>query len=345
MEAIETSLIIDLPEGYTSRVTQPSDAEALVEILVADAKLLGKSREFDPDEIRTDWESPDFVLANSSRTVLDSQGKLVGIVTVWDTDKLPVHPFLSINIHPDHMASGIGEAMLAWGEERAKQAIDRCPPDVRISFRSNCDDMHEGRKVLLENFGMEKIRYFFRMLINMDEAPPAPKLAEGYIIRTMQYPDELAATVQAQLDAFRDHWGFVEEPLEVVLKHWQHHIDTDKLFSPSDWFLAIHEETGEIAGISLCRSEHWSDPSVAYVLDLAVRREHRRKGIALALLHHTFGEFWKRGRKDVALHVDASSLTGAVRLYERAGMHQDERSVAYEKLLRDGEELMTTSAE
>lgn len=344
MEAIETSLITGLPAGYTSRVTQPSDAEAMVEILLADAKLLGKSRQFDPDEMRTDWESPDFVLADSSRVVLDSDGTLVAVVTVWDTSKPPVHPFLSINIHPDHMASGIGEAMLAWAEERAKQAIDRCPPEALVSMRINSDDMHETRKALLERFGMEKIRYFFRMLISMDEAPPAPQLAEGYTIRTMQYPDETADTLRAVIDAFKDHWGFVEAPFEEELKEWQHHIDTDKLFDPTVWFLAIHEETGEIAGFSLTREEHWSDPSVAYIFELGVRREHRRKGIALALLHHTFGEYWKRDRKDVALHVDATSLTGAVRLYEKSGMHQDERSVAYDKLLREGEELMTTSA-
>ncbi|MCA9884398.1 MAG: GNAT family N-acetyltransferase [Anaerolineae bacterium] len=345
MEATKTSLIVDLPEGYSSRITTPDDAEAFAKILEADSLSIGITRKFDADEIRDDWTSPDFVLEESARSVLDSTGNLVGIVTVWDTGRPPVHPFLSLVIHPDHMQSGVGEAMLAWGEERAKLAIDRCPPGSRVSIRSNANDLHETRKAMLEAFGMEKVRYFFRMLINMDEAPPAPQLPDGYIIRPIQYPEELEKTVRAVMDAFKDHWGFVEEPIEVALKDWQHHIEIDKLFDPSEWFLAIDEITGEIAGFSLCRSEHWSDPSVAYVFELGVRREHRRKGIALALLHHVFGEYWRRGRKDVALHVDASSLTGAVKLYEKAGMRQDERSVAYDKLLRDGEEMMTTSAE
>jgi hypothetical protein len=40
--------------------------------------------------------------------------------------------------------------------------------------------------------------------------------------------------------------------------------------------------------------------------------------------------------------VDASSLTGAVRLYERAGMHVARQYDRYEKELRSGKELMTT---
>jgi hypothetical protein len=40
--------------------------------------------------------------------------------------------------------------------------------------------------------------------------------------------------------------------------------------------------------------------------------------------------------------VDASSLTGAVQLYERAGMSVARRYDRYEKELRPGKELMTT---
>jgi hypothetical protein len=41
------------------------------------------------------------------------------------------------------------------------------------------------------------------------------------------------------------------------------------------------------------------------------------------------------------LGVDASSLTGATRLYEKAGMHIVEESDRYEKDLRPGKDLGT----
>ena len=39
-----------------------------------------------------------------------------------------------------------------------------------------------------------------------------------------------------------------------------------------------------------------------------------------ALLTHSFGEFQRRGKLSAELGVDAESMTGAVGLYERAGM-------------------------
>ena len=57
-------------------------------------------------------------------------------------------------------------------------------------------------------------------------------------------------------------------------------------FDPSFWFVA--RESGEIAGISLCRV-HWSgDPEHGYVGALGVRRPWRKHGLGLALLQHSF---------------------------------------------------------
>ena len=65
------------------------------------------------------------------------------------------------------------------------------------------------------------------------------------------------------------------------------------------------------------------------------------KGLALAILYHLFGEFYRRGIKRVGLGVDADSLTGATRLYEKAGMHTFRQYNAYEKELRSGRDLTT----
>ena len=63
------------------------------------------------------------------------------------------------------------------------------------------------------------------------------------------------------------------------------------------------------------------------------------RGIALALLHHAFREFKKRGQQRVGLGVDATSLTGANRLYEEAGMKPTRQINVFEKELRSGVDL------
>ncbi len=84
---------------------------------------------------------------------------------------------------------------------------------------------------------------------------------------------------------------------------------------------------------------------MGWVATLGVRRNWRRQGIALALLHHSFGEFYRRGVRKVGLGVDAGSLTGATRLYEKAGMHVASQFDKYEKEIRAGKEISVQSIE
>ena len=68
----------------------------------------------------------------------------------------------------------------------------------------------------------------------------------------------------------------------------------------------------------ICRPHESGEPDAGYVASLSVRPPWRRRGLALALLLHSFGEFRRRGRARVTLGVDAENTPGAVRLYERA---------------------------
>jgi ribosomal protein S18 acetylase RimI-like enzyme len=67
---------------------------------------------------------------------------------------------------------------------------------------------------------------------------------------------------------------------------------------------------------------------------LGVIPEYRQRGVGQALLRHTFREFANRGFDAVGLGVDAENPTGAVRVYERAGMRVERTSMIYEKLQR-----------
>ena len=110
-------------------------------------------------------------------------------------------------------------------------------------------------------------------------------------------------------------------------------------FDPTLWFLAFDGD--KLAGGPLCRYD--KDLHIGWVNQLAVLRLWRRKGLGIALLLHSFAEFYRRGIVNVGLGVDAQNLTGATRLYERAGMHVALQHDTYEKELRAGQELSTQS--
>ena len=101
---------------------------------------------------------------------------------------------------------------------------------------------------------------------------------------------------------------------------WHPWLVTDPSFDPAVVFVA--ESGGEVAGVAQC----WAE---GFVKDIAVRPAHRGRGLGEALLRHAFREFHRRGAGSVALKVDASNPTGAVRLYGRVGMREARRYAVY----------------
>jgi mycothiol synthase len=336
---------LELPESYTIRPTTLVDAEAVCILSEIVNKANGLQSQSDPDDLRNDWQEPKFDLTSSSRVILDTEGQVIGYCTIWDTASLPVKPWFAWQVHPEHFGKGLEDYLLNWMEKTALRVIERCPEDAQIKFQTNSIDKADYRIEFIEGMGYSHSRNFYRMLIEMDEAPPQAILPGGIIIRAIRYPDELEALVKADDAAFQDHWGYIPRPIEEELEQWKHWIETDRLFDSSLFFLAIDNKTDEIAGICLCRIEQHDNPENAYIDSLGVLRNYRRKGLALALLNHSFGELWRRGKQKVALHVDASSLTGATRLYEKAGMHADETWMSFQKIIREGVDLSTTSVE
>jgi hypothetical protein len=60
------------------------------------------------------------------------------------------------------------------------------------------------------------------------------------------------------------------------------------------------------------------------------------------MLLHAFGEFFRRGQTGVDLGVDATSLTGATRVYTGVGMEAVHAFNAFEIVVRDGEDIRRT---
>jgi mycothiol synthase len=185
------------------------------------------------------------------------------------------------------------------------------------------DEKDEVVRELYDEAGYRVIRHSFRMEIDLDGPPREPTWPEGVSVRTMREGEE-RRVYDAHTASFQDAWMFEPEPFD----QWCHWFVKDPAFDPTLWYLA--EAGDDLAGILIGNSSQ-TEAGLGWVRILGVVREHRKKGIAQALLEEAFGEFHRRGYERVGLGVDAESPTGAVRLYERAGMHVARTSVQVEK--------------
>jgi ribosomal protein S18 acetylase RimI-like enzyme len=322
-----------LPRGFIVRTPTMEDLEPVTRLVnICEIDVDGVA-ETTLDDIRTSWQMPDFHLDTDAWVVLSPEGEYVASVDVNHRQHVRVH--MPGCVHPDYQGRGIGSYLLQVAEERARQYIPEAPANARVSLSTGVSSNDLAAKRLLEDNGFQLVRHFWRMGIEVQETPPAAQWAEGISMQTM-LPGMERVVFEADEEAFLDHWGHIPSTFE----EWQHWTLKREGFDPSLWFLAM--DGGQIAGFALCQNEN---DMGGWVHVLGVRRPWRRKGLGLALLHHAFAEFYRRDIHNVYLGVDAQSLTGATRLYERAGMHVVKEFQRYEKELRAGEELSTQFVE
>lgn len=339
---IEEQLTVSLPEGFTVRGATMDDLEAALKLFNRwSQSVIHEDEITDAEAVRREWVSPGFDLAEDIRLVFAPDGELVGYVEVWTTAKPPVHPWIWARVAPRYEGHGIGRSLLGWAEKRAKRVLGEIPADLRFAPRTGTYQKADRARKLILAMGYEHIRSSYNMRINMDTPPVEPEWPEGVTLRTYNPATDLEAVYRTANDAFRDHFGHVDMPFEEGLKRFEHFMTGYEGFDPTLWFLAMSGD--EIVGICLCRLKAYDNPEVGYINSLGVLRPWRKRGIGLALLLHSFCELYRRGQRMAGLGVDAQNLTGALRLYENAGMHVHQAFDQFEKEIRPGQEISVQS--
>ena len=182
--------------------------------------------------------------------------------------------------------------------------------------RRSSPERDDECRAALERRGYGSIRHSFQMEIELARRAGCAGVAgRASTVRTYDPSATSSAVYEATQEAFADHWDF----RRVSSSSGGQFDAVDPRFDPTLWCLV---EDGDELAARLAQRWHFSgDPAVRLGrARSAVRRPWRRRGLGLALLRHSFRDFARRGATRVGLGVDAENTTGAVRLYERAGM-------------------------
>jgi mycothiol synthase len=273
-------------------------------------------------ELRQQWDEID--LATES-WVAEEQGRVVGVMHLCERRG---DTFIGDGyVHPAARGRGIGTTLVRAVERRALERQDEIARGSRAALHLAHLVGDAGAPALLAQEGFERVRSFFRMVVDLTAGPvAAPEWPVGIELRPLDLARDGRALHAADAAAFAGHWGYRSQPYE----EWH-----ERLFGTPrcDLRLPVVAWAGEqVAGFALSYPKRMGD--WGWIGVLGVDPAWRRRGLGLALLHESFRRFVEAGETLVALGVDSENPTGATRLYERAGMRVLWQADVWEKELR-----------
>ena len=315
-----------LDTALTLRAVRRVDLKAITKLIYKICEAEGDtSVAVTEEDLANEWKYEGFNLKKDAFLVETGDGRPVGYAALFDISD---HCDLSgdVYIHPDFKKSGVDAALLRAMEIRADGHVRLAAPGQRVFIHVPADNKDQSGKAVLAQEGYAPVRYHWRMEITLDDAPPTPSLPAGMELRPFAKEEQAAAVWQARNEAFKDNWG--SHPL--TFAEFSYYCFDNPEYDPTLW--AVIWDGQEVAGFSI---NHYR-MEIGWIRILGVRPAWRSRGLGIALLQHSFGEFYKRGMKTIGLGVDASNHSGATRLYQRAGMRTVSEFVTFEKELRSG---------
>ena len=166
---------------------------------------------------------------------------------------------------------------------------------------------------VLGDLGFEPLRQVYEMVIDLAAtAHDEPVWPAGVRWRVPTTSDaDLTDAANVFLEAFQDHHGdvFTAEQLASEMTRAEARLDVGVL---------AFDDAGPV-GLLTAEVE----TEGGYVSAVAVVRRARGRGIGSALLRQSFVAMRDAEIAVCRLHVESENLTGAVRLYERAGMTRE----------------------
>lgn len=284
----------------TFRPATMDDAATVLALICRCESAEYGSPDTDLEDVTHYWQQVD--IATRTRLAFAADGTLKGYAAVlpWGDDLN-----YEFYVDPDSAETDLSARMLAFCIACGPTVIDKPTTAHAVVGHANQRDAQ-----LLRDAHFAPGSFYHQMAFVAKTPPTQPTWPVGVTVRTFQPGVDERAVHHVIESAF-----FRPDRTATPFAAWSDHMLRADIFEPDLWFLAIADDA--VIGASLA----YNYETGGWVRQLGVLPQWQGNGIGASLLRHTFGRFYERGVKSVALSVD-SKRPDAHRFYQRVGMTQ-----------------------
>ncbi|WP_416954354.1 GNAT family N-acetyltransferase [Nocardioides sp. T5] len=282
-----------LPDGLTTRPLTLADAESVHAVIAAEEEVDLGEAEMTLADVVADWQRPSYDVSARTIGVFDGD-RLVAYADHSDVD------VAYTAVLPSYQGRGIGTAIAQW-----LQATARAAGSTRIGTQVPQDSAADR---LMRDLGYEARWTAWDLELPPSSEIAARPLPPGFVLRDAEEADRSSA------------WTLVED----CFLEWS---DRDRMslddfgarvwgrpgFEPWNLRLLVSPDS-EVVGATHVFLAGGS----AYVARIAVRPDHRGRGLAPSMLVDAFARAREHGADRCYLSTDTRA--GARGLYEKVGM-------------------------
>ncbi|MEA3327726.1 MAG: GNAT family N-acetyltransferase, partial [Chloroflexota bacterium] len=306
-----------------------SDFPKMIAILNAVSKADHEDRADTLEDVRNAYAHLTNSDPNKDMIFVEINGQTIAYSRVqWWQEEDPNDRIYSlfVNLIPEWREKGIEQAMMQWCEKRLIDIAGEHPKDSKRLFQTYSSAFKPTFNEILESLGYKAVRFFIEMSRMLEQIPEA-ELPEDIDVRDVKEQDERKIW-DANVEAFRDHWGF-SPPTEEDYKSYME----SKYWQPELWQVAWDGD--EVVSSVMNYIDHDYNKKFGrkrgWTENISTRREWRRRGIARALIVHSMHMHKAKGMTEVALGVDTNNPSGALKLYQNLGYEKDKTEMTYRK--------------
>ena len=333
-------------ENHRLRAYTPSDAQSVVDVInAASMQTVGFNRAV-VDSVGNLWSYRFVPFSSEKVVVVDKLNQVIGYA-YFTSENDHIVAETGASVHPDHWRQGIGTALLAWAEGRAREYSLNAPPGIQTVIQTSLYQSEQDAIKLFEDHGYSAVREWVHLVLEMSEPPVVPPLASNLTLREMDLDHDWDLVGPAMDEAYTDHWGAIPsgsyetvgEESDPTESEADESTPEDSSYSNAPGYCFIVLDGDTVVGGILCNAKLVERADTGRVGSMFVRARYRRQGIARTLMLASFDAFWKNGFRRVITDTDAKSFTDAPKLYQGLGMRPYRSEFTYEKEIRAGREV------